>query len=129
MIPRPDEPTLLRAVARLLEADVRPQVQDRSLSFRLRIAAHLLASTADHLTAGEALEQEALAALATVLETDVPAGPRRDALLDLERELSQRLQAGTVDRDTSLAWLKQVLTAQLALTSPRFDPRPDIEQG
>jgi hypothetical protein len=128
VVPRPDEPTLLRAVARFLDTDVRGAVTDRGLAFRLRIAAHLLATTAAQLEQSEVLEHGALDSLARLLDAE-PASeqPRRDALNALQAELGARLAAGTVDREASLVWLQDALRTQLTLTSPRFDLATDVE--
>ena len=130
MLPHPDEPTLLRAVARFLETDLRGAITDRGLAFRLRIASHLLATTAAHLEQGEALETRSLADLTDLLETPLPPDlGRREILAELHAELSRRLREGTVDREASLAWLQEALRSQLKLTNPRFVLDAQIEQA
>jgi len=128
LVPRPDEPTLLRAIAAFLDGDVRGAVQDRGLGFRLRIAAHLLQTTAGQLEGADAFESGSVAALSELLgQPVVPDEPRREALLRLQGTLASRLRDADVDRAKALAVLTPILQAQLAVTSPRFDCALDIE--
>jgi hypothetical protein len=129
MVPHPDEATLLRAVAQFLNSAVRPVVPDRAVAFRLRIAAHLLTTTANSLASGEARESQAVRDLAGLLNVEPnPQTSRREALLKLQTTLANRLGSDSVDREASFEWLKTTLAAQLAIDNPRFDLGLDVEQ-
>jgi hypothetical protein len=100
----------LGAVARFLDADVRPALEgDRALAFRLRIASSLLQSVA--------LETEHGGALAA-------------AAAERAEELAAALRAGTLppDREALVrSKLLEGLRARLAVVNPRFDTSPEIE--
>jgi hypothetical protein len=135
---------LLGAVARFLEHDARPALQDPALAFRARIAAALLRSIAAEAAAAESLEQGELARLrALVRELDArddvdeqEAGPasevdRRAALHTLEQALCDRVRAGLAEGPLARvrASVREGLRARLAVTTPEFDlsAQPEAE--
>jgi hypothetical protein len=115
----PDRNVLLQAVAGFLHQDVVPQVADRALAFRLRIAAHLVATVARELL---------------VEEAPPPAGEGRDLRHAAIRGATDRLveQARTADPDSDAALalrrlVQADLRAKLAVINPGFDLSPDVE--
>lgn len=121
---RPDAKALLEGVARFLERDLDGAVADRALSFRLKVAAHLVATVARELAldpAQESSERERLRVLLGSAETDVAA---------LERELAFRIRAGEVPGGDERALRRALLVTlrdRLAVVQPRFDTRLDVE--
>ncbi|MCP4805274.1 MAG: hypothetical protein GY884_07985, partial [Proteobacteria bacterium] len=70
----PDKTLLLQAVSAFLLHDVGPAIESRSLSFRLRIAAHLLMAIGAELEHEEVHDRMQLQRLQEVLGLD-PATP------------------------------------------------------
>ena len=105
----------LQAVAKFLDADLRPALSDRALSFRVRIATSLLQSVA--------LESEHEDALAAA-ESKRLAGLAED-----NAALARMLREGVLpDRDAAvLQHLIQTLRERLQAVNPRFDTSPEIE--
>jgi len=108
---------LLQAVAKFLDAELRPVVTDPGLAFRARVAASLLKSLALEGPAEPRLDAEARAGLASVLGGD---GTRAE----LEADLVARLRAGALDARTQAAAraaVRTALRARLKVTSPELD--------
>jgi len=135
---RPDQPTLLDAVAQFLLEAVAPKLEaDKALQFRVLIAANLSTVVANELRTHDArfaAEAQRLAALlpevARGLRLDSPSGVERAAGLEaLTRELATRLRAGTLGAEQRAAALEHLwLTARqtLEVTNPRFDLSEDL---
>ena len=124
MLERPDKTDLLTAVAGFLDADVRPAVTDSRVSFRLRIAAHLLRSVAAQIGAegdADAAERGRLGALVGGASPDL--GALRGALVARIRD-----PATPADELARIrAHLQETLRAELAVAAPRFDTSLEIE--
>ncbi len=120
----PEKEALLVAIARFLEEDVRPLVTDARVNFRILIAMHLAMTVANECRAGGADEAAALARL-RALYPDAGAAPYRA----LEARLAFDLRAGAIEgrADAAHAHVKATLLAKLAVNSPRFDTRAEIE--
>lgn len=106
LLERPAVPTLLEALARFLEEELRPQVAaDRGLAYRCLVAASLCRS----------LGAEA-----------APAASEQADVLAWE---AGQLAAGELDgRPGGPAWraTRERLAARLRLINPRFDLREDL---
>jgi hypothetical protein len=127
---RPDESTLLEAVAGFLLAEVAPKLgADKALQFRVMIAANLASVVAGELRTFE----QRFTAEADRLSALLPAPPgleapqrseRLAALSALEAELAKRLREGTLDeaaRAKALEHLWETAKQTLAVTNPRFE--------
>jgi Domain of unknown function (DUF6285) len=120
----PEKEALLFAIARFLEEDVRPLVKDPRVNFRILIATHLAATVASECRTGAADEAAALARLRAIY-TDSPEASFRA----LEARLAADIRAAKIaGRDAAVvAHVKATLLAKLAVNSPRFDTRTEIE--
>ncbi len=125
----PEKEALLFAIARFLEEDVRPLVKDPRVNFRLLIATHLAATVASECRTGAAHEAAALARLRAIY-TDAENVPYRT----LEARLASDIRQGDLRQgalagreDAVRAHVKATLLAKLAVNSPRFDTRTEIE--
>lgn len=128
---RPDQPTLLEALASFLMAEVAPKLEaDKALQFRVLIAANLATVVAGEVRTHDARLGAEVARLRTLLAE--PAGPTDLVTLErLNRELATRLRAGAFDGPDLAKALEHCLaTARetLAVTNPRFDlgPEPSV---
>lgn len=132
----PDRNVLLQAVAGFLAKDVVPAVGDRAVAFRVRIAAHLVATVARELMGEEQADFDQTLRLANALDATVPVGletrdERHHVLRGLEAALLERVQAAGPDTEQALALrrvLQEELKARLKVVNPRFDLSPDIER-
>ncbi len=126
----PDKATLLDAVAQFLALELKSAVADPKLGFRVLIAAHLTASVAAELRGDEAQDAAELARLRALLP-DVAAQQKdpspRAQIQALNRELAARLRDGRLSAGAAFDHLQQTLAEKLAVVSPRFDLRPEIE--
>ncbi len=133
---RPDQPTLLEAVAGFLLEQVAPALEaDKALQFRVLIAANLASVVAGELRTGDARLAQEVARLGRLLP-QLPSSlegrttPERRALLEaLDRALASRLRAGTLSADEQREALEHLLaTARetLEVTNPRFDVSDDV---
>ncbi len=119
----PEKEALLFAIARFLEEDVRPQIKDARLNFRVLIATHLAATVANECRSGAADEAAAVARMRAIY-TNAPDATFRD----LEARLAKDLRAGNLAGDPKVTQhVKATLLAKLAVNSPRFDTRAEIE--
>jgi len=131
----PDKTLLLQAVATFLVHDVGPAIESRSLSFRLRIAAHLLGAISAELEHEHAHDRIQLQRLQEVLghDPEVPDAPPalREAIRRLERDLAARLRHHPATEDEQAA-IRHVLLAtlrdKLKVNQPRFDTRLNVEE-
>ena len=129
----PDKTTLLAGVARFLKDEVLPNTTDRGRAFRVRIAAHLVASVAREVAAEEIHDGAELERLAKLLETpfDPPSGEaaRRVTLTAQNDRLADAILQGdpTLDVEAARAHVMETLREKLAVNQPRFDTRLDPE--
>lgn len=122
----PSKERILVDVARFLKQDVLPATTDRALAFRVRIAAHLLATVAREV---DGLEEALGAELADLegLGLAAPTGSlsEDDAAVRAGREaLAARIREGADDADDVLI---ASLRRRLAVGQPHFSL--DIETG
>lgn len=134
MIDRPDQATLLEAVAAYLEKDARPQISDPGVAFRALIAANLCRVVAAEHRAGERLELESLRIASAILGQTTPApqaqAERRALLSHLETELASKLKSHEFPLSPpTLEALMELLGAELAVVSPRFDRALHLERS
>jgi hypothetical protein len=125
----PDKATLLDAVAQFLALELKGAVADPRLAFRVLIAAHLTASVAAELRGDETQDTAELARLRALLP-DVAAqqnDPPRAQIIAMNRELALRLRDGRLPSSAAFDHLQKTLAEKLAVVSPRFDLRPEIE--
>jgi len=131
----PDRNVLLQAVAGFLAQDVVPAVEDRGVAFRVRVAAHLVATVARELMDEEARDEAQVVRLATALDATVPIGletrdERHQILRALEIDLARRIRQTDPDSDAALGLRRLVqedLKARLKVVNPRFDLSADVE--
>ena len=126
----PSKMALLTGVARFLAADLAPEVEDRDLRFRVRIAAWLVQQVALELAFDEQQDTAELERLCALLGEEVPgAAPtsvRHERLRELNGRLVERIRAGEVD-EALFDHVTQTLKEKLAVVQPRFDTRLEVE--
>ena len=129
----PTKTTLLGGVVRFLKEEILPNTPDRGRAFRVRIAAHLVASVAREIEGEEAHDTAELARLAALLDTSLPerAGEsaRRGALAQYNEQLADAIRDGdpAVDVEAARAHVMETLREKLSINQPRFDTRLDPE--
>lgn len=121
---RPDQPTLLEALAGFLLAEVAPKLEaDKALQFRVLIAANLATVVAGEVRTHDARLHAEVERLRALLSE--PAGPSDLAALErLNRQFAGRLRAGEFDGprfDQALEHCLATARETLAVTNPRFD--------
>jgi len=121
---RPDQPTLLDAVAAFLLSEVSPKLEaDKALQFRVLIAANLAGIVAGELRTHDARLAAEVSRLKQLLEQ--PESPvDEQALATLNRALVQRIRSEPAQGDRFARVLDHLLaTARetLAVTNPRFE--------
>ena len=133
MLDRPDKLALLGAIAGFLDGEVRPQITDKGLAFRLRIAAWLLTTVAREILCEEQNDHAEIARLAALLGAEPPqpgdAAARREAVVDLQRRLVEHIRDPATDAATLAEIgdaLRASLAADLAVVQPGFAPRLDV---
>lgn len=122
----PDAPTLLTEIARFLETQVRPAIDDKGLAFRVRIAVHLLGVIGREVTHAPAHLQAEADRLAALSGVALPADDLTEWVGARNADLAAGLRADTYDaeaRDAIRAHLMQTLRETLAVAQPRFDTR------
>lgn len=137
---RPDKAALLNAVARFLEREIKPQVSDPSLSFRLLIAANLCQLVAGEIQMEDLAthaELDRLAALLPDVGLDLDLAVARQsregrvrAIEQMNRALGDHIASGAIESEPgSPAWEHVVTTlrGELFTSSPRFDTGLEIE--
>lgn len=135
---RPDKAALLNAVARFLEREIKPQVSDPSLSFRLLIAANLCQLVAGEIQMEDLATHAELDRLAALLpDVDIDLAVARQsregrvrAIEQMNRALGDRIASGAIEAEPgSPAWEHVVTTlrGELFTSSPRFDTGLEIE--
>jgi hypothetical protein len=119
----PDKEMLLAAVARFLAEEIRPVVADARLNFRVLIAAHLAMTVANECRSG-ADETAAELARLQAFYPDAEA-----SLPELSARLARDVRGGAIAEDDARLrdHVKKSLLAKLAINSPRFDTRSEIE--
>ena len=128
---RPDQSTLLEAVATFLLEEVTPKLKDdKALAFRLMIAANLANVVATELRTQDDRFSHEARRLKGLLhgagdESKLWSSrthERLDALTALERDLAQRLRSGRVKIDDKVIdHLVQTTKDTLGAVNPRFD--------
>ncbi|HEY8209359.1 MAG TPA: DUF6285 domain-containing protein [Myxococcaceae bacterium] len=124
MLERPDEPSLLEALAKFLIADLHPTVKDKKLAFRVLIASNIATTLATQLRGQQerrGAEQERLRAL---------LGRSGGTVQELNAALAAKLRAGGLsadEMDRIADCLKQSLQESLAVVNPSFDTSLEIE--
>jgi hypothetical protein len=131
MLARPDKEALLEALARFVENDVKPALQDPALAYRAIIASGLARSLALETRSEEGRETRELARLGEILGAPAPAtaAERKAAIAALNRTLCERIRARGFDARTLArvrTHLLETLADELAVTNPRFDARAVI---
>jgi hypothetical protein len=121
---RPDQSTLLEALASFLMADVAPKLEaDKALQFRVLIAANLATVIAgERRTEATRLAAE-LARLRALLD-DTQGADDGETLARLNVELAARLRRGALAGarlDQALEHLLATAKETLEVTNPRFD--------
>jgi Domain of unknown function (DUF6285) len=119
---------MLEAIALFLERDLKGQLTDPRLGFRVLIAAHLaqtLAAELRHEAEHDAAELQSLAELLDV--ADQPHDDPKVALHALRRELAERLKKGELTPAAAMMHLRDTLARRLQIVSPRFDLREEID--
>ncbi|MFT5434193.1 MAG: hypothetical protein ACI9OJ_004906 [Myxococcota bacterium] len=133
---RPNKTEILDALATFLMREVRPQVTDPALNFRVLIAANLASIVANEQR-NEDTEDAAQLQRLRMLMPDVQINDqsashagRLGAIETLNYELVSRIRAGKIN-DTQRAgiWihLGETLREKLAVVNPRFDSSPMVE--
>jgi hypothetical protein len=112
-----DEPTpieLTKAVADFLRNDIAPEISGHN-AFKLRVAINMLDLVARQLTLAEGRDVAEAASLKKLLGID-------GALIDLNRELAEKISKGEVDLGTSglSEHLWQTTMAKLAVDQPNY---------
>jgi len=129
---RPDKEVLLDALANFLLTQVKPAIQDPGLSFRVLIAANLAVVTASEIRGEETQDAAELKRLVELLgSTATPSGrsEMHAAIRGLNRELTEKLRAGSLSADQfaqATAHVRQTLLEKLAVNNPRFDISAEI---
>lgn len=108
---RPDLIALLQAVERFLRDELPAAVADDRLRFRVLVAASLVGQSAAELSADAGRR----AASATMTARDA--------------ELAARIRAGDIDEAAVRRQLLDELGGFLAIISPRFDRRLDVDEA
>ena len=129
---RPDQSTLLEAVAQILLGDVLPHVTDKALAFKVMIAANLTGMVAQELRTddarfqGEVMRLQAL--LPGVVDGDAGKLPTHAARVDAITRLNAALADGLRNNRFTpsqlkdiTAHVKQTAVETLQTTNPRFD--------
>ena len=131
----PDRNILLQATAGFLMEQVLPAVDDRGLRFRVRIAAHLLATVSRELLDEDGDDAAQLARLGALLgspgaEDGLGRDARHAQIRDLEAAVADAArQADPTDPRSAplLSAIRADLRARLQVVSPHFSTAPDIE--
>lgn len=134
---RPDAPTLLEAVAEFLLTQVHPAMADKSLAFKVMIAANLCQTLSGELSSEDeryAAEVTRLMAIVPdVVPPDAAALPtraaRHAALGKLNNALADRLRSNALSdqqRALAVAHATQTALETLAYANPRFDTSADV---
>jgi hypothetical protein len=134
----PDRDVLLQAVAGFLMRDVVPAIDDRGTAFRVRIAAHLVATVSRELQSEEADDAAQIGRLAAVLGAgeggasgSAHSRAARHAIVrELELAVVAAARAADPDSDSALVLRRAVqadLAARLRVVNPRFDRAVDVE--
>src|SRR5437867_4112535 len=96
----PEKTVMLEALARFLEAEVRPVIADAALGFRVRIAAHLAGVVAREIRAEDGHDRAELERLEALLgRPGMPASTRSERVASiraLNAELASAIRAGTL---------------------------------
>ena len=124
----PDKAVLLAGVATFLKESVLPAIDDRALGFRVRIAAHLVATVAREVTSEEAADEVELAGLVALglAESAVSPPAIRDGIARGRASWAQALRDGRAPEGTDDV-MAQSLASRLRVSNPRFSL--DLDTG
>ena len=126
----PDKATLLAGIAKFLDADVRPVIEDRATAFRVRIAAHLLGTVIREMQAEGTHDRAELKALQSLLGQPIDVSDdaqiRRKAIAQANRVLADGIRDGQIALDDAHPVLMEALAARLQVSNPRFDFDRDL---
>ena len=111
---RPDAAELVSAVRNHLIEHVAPLLEGQP-AFHIRVATNALAIVERTLADGDGMDQAELTRLRGLMGDD-------SDLIDLNRQLSARIQAGDFgnQRDSILAHLRQTAMDKVRLANPRY---------
>lgn len=137
----PDKATILDALGRFLDANVRPRILDSALAFRIRIAVHLAELVAREIRAEDEIDARELSRLEHLMSGDLEPGTtdpeqaerraqRRQKILTLKRTWAQKVRNEPLDTQTLKemhAEMRRVLIDKLSIAQPRFDTSLEIE--
>jgi hypothetical protein len=130
----PPKESILLALAKFLQNEVRPQTKDPRMAFRMLVASHLCTAIALELDAEDEHDETELRGLQELLgdATPIPRSRRErsDLLQRLNAALAHKirrepLQGG--DRARIVLHLERSLANRLSVANPRFDQSPSIE--
>ena len=131
----PDKTVLLKGIIAFLLHDVGPAIESRSLSFRLRIAAHLLGAIEAEIAHEEVHDRMQLQRLQEVLgqPESRPETQRqvRQQIRQLDRELAGRIKHRPLTDDEQAAIrhvLRATLRDKLTVNQPSFETRLNVEE-
>lgn len=132
---RPDQATMLMAMAQFLASEVRPAVADKGLSFRVLIASAVATSLALEQNGMHEREVAEMQSLGSILGGLVPTdelsdATRRRTLREMNTVVARGLREDAFDDETVArlgSHLKRTLAARLAAINPRFDIRDQVE--
>lgn len=125
MLSRPDKETLLVAIARFLEEQVKPGLADPGLAYRSIVAGSVLKSIALECRDETAREERELSRLRELVGNEPPGTPRREAIRLLGRKLCDGIRSRSITG--ARAHVLLTLRDELAVTNPRFDTRDEVE--
>jgi hypothetical protein len=125
----PDKTALLVGVARFLNEELAPKIDDKGLRFRARIAAYLVRTVILEQAMGEGHDHAELTRLAALLEVEgelpVREADRVATLRSQNRQLAALIREGQ-DDDAIRAHVKATLQDKLQVVQPGFDTRLDV---
>ncbi len=135
---RPDKAALLDAVAGFLLQEIRPQVVDPALNFRVLIAANLAAVVARETRLEETHDAAQLKRLRGILpDVDIAEladsrrrADRTAALKTLDQELANRIRSGEIEEaQMGALWahVNATLGEKLQVVNPQFNTNAVIE--
>jgi hypothetical protein len=131
----PEKSLLLDALARFLDDQVRPAIEDPYLSFRLKIAINLAQLVAREIRAEDEHDGRQIQRLAALLGESLmhhftSRTSREEWIIARQKRLVEELRVGAVT-DEALDRIRAVLMANLedkvSVANPRFDTSPIIE--
>ena len=125
---RPTAPELIAAARDFLQSELIPTLSDRRLRFRTLVAANVLTIVQRELAGEETQLRAEWAWLAKVLgpSDSAPArlAPLRNAVLEANRQLCERIRGGAFDDAGAFAriakWVREDVQRKLEVANPRY---------